>query len=349
MEIILKVASEKDTELWDNIVESSPQGSIFHTMKWLKIAEKYSDCRLIPVIGYNNTVPIAILPLFYKKKLLLRMVFSPPPHVGIMYLGPVFVDYDSLKQNKKEIYYEKFQNELDKFIQQELRANYISIFLPPNLPDPRPFKWAGYEVEPTYDYHIDLSCGIEQIWQNFKKKIRVDVKKSLKQGVILEEGEHEEIDAINALLVKRYDDQNRQLSLPKEYLHEIYDSFGDNVKVTVAKFDGKIVTGSIKLQYKDEVLSWIGSTKPYFDLSPSPNSLLSWEEIKEASEKNICHYIRMGTAGNQRLHSHFSKFDPDLRLRFNVKKASALANFAEKGYVSVLKPVSGIIGSKIKK
>ena len=57
------------------------------------------------------------------------MVFSPPPHAVLFYLGPVIVGYDTLKQEKREINYIGFQNSVEHFITHELKAQYISISL----------------------------------------------------------------------------------------------------------------------------------------------------------------------------------------------------------------------------
>lgn len=102
MSIELKIADENDAKLWDKIVESSPHGTLFHIWKCLKIIEKYSKTKLYPVMVFKGTVPIGCIPLFYQKKLWMKLLFSPPPHVALSRLGPVLVNYDELKQHKRE-------------------------------------------------------------------------------------------------------------------------------------------------------------------------------------------------------------------------------------------------------
>ena len=68
MEIELKIAQEPDAQLWDHIVDSSPQGTLFHTWKWLKIAEKHTATKLYPLMGIKGETVIGVLPIFHMKK-----------------------------------------------------------------------------------------------------------------------------------------------------------------------------------------------------------------------------------------------------------------------------------------
>ncbi len=189
----LKVAKEDD-ELWDRLVESSPHGTIFHRWKWLKIAEKHTNSKLYPLIGYKGAEPVGVIPLFYQKKPFLKMVFSPPPHTAIPYLGPALVDYNKLKQTKKETNFVEFQRQVDEFITEELKANYTYISLPPVLLDPRPFQWTSYEVEPAYGYIMDLSNGVDYIWhKNCDRKLRQNIERVRRRVIYVEEGYREEL------------------------------------------------------------------------------------------------------------------------------------------------------------
>ena len=106
--IEIRVILEEEAGEWDDLVNKSPQGSIFHTWRWLKIVEKHTNSKLYPLIGMKGNTPIGIFPIFFKKKS-LNMVFSPPPGSAIPYLGPAIVNYNALKQSKRESIYKGFQ------------------------------------------------------------------------------------------------------------------------------------------------------------------------------------------------------------------------------------------------
>ena len=163
MTVEIRIANNADAQEWDRIISESPHGTLFHQWNWLKITEKHTQTKLYPLIGIKNGVPIGVFPLFFQKKGPVRMVFSPPPHAALFYLGPVLTGYDTLRQEKWENMYIDFQNSVENFIINELKANYISISLSPALQDPRPFTWSGYTIEPHYDYVIDLSKGADYL------------------------------------------------------------------------------------------------------------------------------------------------------------------------------------------
>lgn len=342
MTIELKIAGESDSDEWDRLVERSPHGTIFHTWKWLKIAEKHTNSKLYPIIGYKGTTPIGVFPLFYQRKTLLRMVFSPPPHAALLYLGPALVDYDKLKQSKRETTFVEFQTQVDEFITDKLRANYSSISLPPTLCDPRPFQWEGYAIVPAYSYVTDLSKGPDYLWQQLDKKSRENINRGIKREISVKEGHKEELEIIYNLLVGRYAEQDKIVNVPKNYLFEVYDSFRDKMKIFVAKYEGEIVTGLIDIYYKDKIVSWVGNPRPRIKISPSPNDLLCWEAMKYACKCGFKSYETIGAAGDERLHSYYSKCNPDLLVRYSAKRCSFAAKCFEDFYVKTVKPIIAI-------
>jgi hypothetical protein len=342
MTIELRIAKNADAEEWNNHISQSRQGTLFHTWNWLKITEKYTNTKLYPLIGIKNDAPVGLFPLFFQKKGPVRMVFSPPPHAALFYLGPVIFGFDSLKQEKRENLYIDFLNSVDNFILNDLHAQYISISLSPALLDPRPFRWSGYSIMLNYDYVTDLSIGPEQLLLTLDKNGRQNLNRARKKGIIIEIGGKKEYEAILDLMEIRYSQQGKILTASRNYYLDIYDAFKENIKIFVAKVDGEIVTGSIELQFRDTHYSWIGNPKPKYKISPSPNDLLIWESVRYACEHGFRYYVTMSAAGDNRLYSYYaSKFDPELKVYFSAKKNSIPTGIFEKGYKHVLKPLFG--------
>lgn len=342
MTVEIRIANNSDAEEWNRIISESPHGTLFHQWNWLKITEKHTQSTLFPLIGTKNGVPVGVFPLFFQKKGPLRMVFSPPPHAALFYLGPVLTGCDTLRQEKWENIYFDFQNSVENYILNELGANYISISLSPALQDPRPFEWSGYSVEPLYDYEIDLTRGAEYLFQTIDKKQRQDLARAKKKGITVDIGQKNEFEKILDLMEIRYAQQHRVVMVPRSYLADIFKSYKDNVTVFVAKYEDNIVTGLIDLHYKDTIYSWIGNLKPIIKISPSPTDLLNWEAVSFGCEKGFKYYVLLSAAGNERLHSYSSaKFNPALKIRYHAKKASIATDLFEKGYINILKPLRG--------
>ena len=140
----------------------------------------------------------------------------------------------------------------------------------------------------------------------------------------------------------RYAQQGKNVTVSREYFLDLYEVYKDYLKIFVAILDDKVITGSIDFQYRDTHYSWIGNPKPKTRISPSPNDLLIWESVRYAFEQGFRFYVTMNAAGDKRLHSYYaSKFDPDLRAHFTVKKHSYLTGILEKGYTNITKPLKG--------
>ena len=339
MDIELQIAEENEREKWNMLVENSPHGTIFHTWEWLKIVEKHVNMRLYPIIGMRGSNIIGIYPLFLHRNFILRAVFSPPPWVAVPYLGPVILEYEKLKQDKRESVFIAFQRKVDEFIREEMKAHYSLIKTAPGILDARPLKWNGYIVEPIYNYVIDLRKGADSVFKNFKKKLRQNIKRAKRRGISVEEGSREELEWIYEAIVTRYEEQNRKISLSKGYLIDLFNTFHpQNMKIFVAKYNGKLISGAIKICYKNKLLSWIGHAKA--ELRGIPNDLLQWEIIKWAVMHSLEYYELIG-ANTERLCRYKSKYNPNLSICFSAKKyLSFSAKLVESAYFNILKPIS---------
>jgi len=325
-----------DGKQWDELVENSSYGTIFHTWDFLKIIEKHTPSKLYPILGLKGTNPIGLYPLFYQKKGFLKLVFSPPPHVAIPYMGPIFINFEKLKQNKKESLFNQFQKEVDAYISNDLNPSYIHILTIPDFIDSRPFLWLNYNVTPKYNYVIDLSHGLDFVWKNLKKKLRQNICKEDKKGVVIRKGTEKDMQEIYSLLSERYKDQDKNTRVNSDYLISLYSHFHpQNMKISVAEYEGEILGGLIDLYYKNKASSWIGNPKPK-NTSIQSTDLLQWEAIKRSYNTGCSSYEEVG-ANTQRLCRYKSKFNPDLSINFSAKKTDLLASISEKTYNKLLR------------
>lgn len=344
MTVEIRIAQDDDVEEWDTIISKSSQGTLFHSWNWLKIIEKHTHMHLYPLIGMKDGRPIGAFPLFFQKKGPIRMIFSPPPHVSLPYLGPVLAEYGPLIQEKRENIYINFQESVDDFITNTLNINYISISLPPFLNDPRPFIWSGYSIKPNYDYSVDTSKGIDNLYKSLDYNKRAEIKKANEQGMIVDIGTKKEYEKILDLVDVRYAQQAKLFTVSKNYFSDVYESYKDSMIVFVVNINGEVATGIICFNYRGSLYGWVGNSKPKTRISPSPNHLLFWEIVRYASEHGFEKYVIMGAAGNERLHEFYAaRFNPELKIRYAAVKKTLLTGAFEKGYSDIIKPLCGKI------
>lgn len=328
--IEVRIAEDSELDRWNKLVESSSHGTIFHTKEWLKIVERHTKSKFFPLIGFKGQQSVGLFPIFYQRKGPLKMIFSPPPRCAIPYLGPILIDYKKLKQNKKESIFREFVNRVDAFIFDKIKPSYVLINLPPGLIDARPFKWAGYQVGPTYHYIIDLDGNTNQIWENFKQELRKNIKRT-KDKINIKEGLREDLDFIYTSLIERYKEENKDFSVPRKYMIDIFNFYyPQNLRLFIAEYNEKCVGGILTTNYRDKVAIWLGAVSARLQ-GIYPNDLLQWEIIKWASESGF-KYCEIIGANNPTISYFKSRYNFNLEICFTVKKSTLSGRIAEKTY-----------------
>lgn len=333
----LDVIEQNDYKRWDDLVSNSNNGTTYHKWNWLKVVEKHSGSKLLPLIFYdaNDDKPFAAIPLFYRNLYGVKMVFSPPPGSAVT-LGPIFID-KGYKQHKYELAYLEFQSSIDKFIKR-LHADYISIMTSAGLIDIRPFQWAGYEVIPTYTYKIDLNKDKDVLRAGLSDSLKKHINRGIKKGLKFSDQRGSEgIEAIYEALKRRYSDQKIQLPLGKKYLLDLYEVFGNTCMKTYSVLhDNEIVSGVICIVNPDNTLSeWVGSYRSS-GLYDEANEVLRWGCICKAKEKGFRWFEIIG-ANTPNLCYAKSQFNPKIDILFQIKKSNLKGKIAERGYMFMMK------------
>lgn len=333
MDIEVRIAENKELNNWNSLIKASPHGTIFHTLDWLRIVEKHTNSLFYPLIGVKGEEVVGIFPIFIKKKNFLRLVFSPPPKTAIPYMGPVLLGYDELKQEKKESLILDFITGVYRLIQDNFKPHYTYFKLPPGLNDCRPFKELGYQANPIYSYLLGITDGSSELEANFSIQARKNIKKAEKDGLHAELGSIEELKILYDMLYNRYEEQEKKISISKNYLMDLYDKFyPENMKIFIIQDQGnEIVSGGVKLCYKDKIIDWIGQPKTTVRTS---NDFLHWSVMKWGIEHKLQYYEILG-AGTLSISKFKSKFNPCLEIYFETKNATILGKVAEKAYLKL--------------
>lgn len=324
MTLTIKLLDCTQEKAWDTIVSSSSNGTIFHTVEWLRLVQKQSEVEFLPLMFYKGAQLVAIYPLFIQKQGMIKVALSPPSRSYMLYLGPVIADYNSLKQDKKETLYFEIQQEIDKYIFETKGCKYARIRTSPGLYDSRPLRWSGYNVTPYYTYRIDLTKGIDHIWEQFEGKLRVKINKTIKDGVTVRMGDIEDLEFIHKLLYNRYIQQGIKPKDYKQYLLDIYEKFyPDNLKIFIAEYKGERISGTFNICWKNIMYLWVGVPKSELP-GISPNDLINWEAIKWSQTNGVEYYEEMDSGDDPRLTHFKSKYNPDLVIWYSATKYSSV-------------------------
>jgi hypothetical protein len=345
MTLEIRPAGEADASLWDRVVGDSPHGTIFHRWKWLRIAEKHSGFRLIPLLCFKGERAVGVFPLFHRRRFLQHLVFSPPPSTLLPFLGPVFPFYQKQRQEDREREMVEFEESVQTYIASHPGADYIDVSLSFGLADPRPFAWAGYQIVLRYDYQVSLEPDSGDLWHRLNRNTRRNVQEAREMQFTVDAAGREEIPDVHRLLSDRYRAQHRCFPAGVQYFQDLFDAFRGEMTILAVRREGRILSGMVQVRDKDRVWAWVGFPRPASEPRPSPNDLLTWEAISRARDEGARSYVTTGAAGNARIHWYYaSKCDPEMRVRYAAKKSRLLTHLAEEAYLRILSPLSARLG-----
>ncbi len=322
---------EKSAE-WDSFIDECPDGLIFHKWDFLKIVEKYSNCRFLPIGIYNGEALIGLIPLFHRKGT-VSSVFSCPPGSGIPYSGfLVRPEYTLLKQFQKESLMKLFAEGLEEKLK-ELSADYVSILTVPDFSDMRAFSWKGYGVTPRYSYFVNIEPSLSVISQGFRRNLRNQIKKAEHDELDLVQSN--EVDQFYQQLSSRYRENGFNFPIRKmNFLNEIFAAYPHELRLYyLVNRDRERIGGFITQHYK-RLMIWMGTPKIR---EPSyANDFGLWKLIQIGKLENYKVMENMG-ANKEELCTYKVRFNPTLKMYFLMTKRDLLGKLAEEVYINIFK------------
>jgi hypothetical protein len=320
MTYTLSQAGDKDAGLWDDIVGKSPHGTIFHTWKWLKITGNHSGMKFYPFILFQGEKIVALYPVYFYQGRVFRIAYSPPPKMNLTYMGPVIVDYDLLPQYRKERLFAGIQECLDTYLFETLGCSMARIHPSPGLSDARPLIWAGYTVNTWYTYQLDLTVGLEPVWNNFHSKLKALINRSMRRGVTVREGDESDLRRIIDELMRRQgEDREGRPGVDNPYYHHIFREFRDKMKIFLADYQDRPVGNVVVLLDRDMARCWMGTPK-FHEKGISGNDVVCWEAMKWAHDHGFRRFENMDAGYKQELATFKSRFNMVPVIWFEGKK-----------------------------
>jgi hypothetical protein len=318
---------------WDNFIDSSPHGLLYHKWDFLKLIEKYTGYELLPYGIYKGEQLLCVFPLFYKRIAGVKLLFSPPPQAGIPYLGPVVEkNFESMKQDKKESCLNLIVQDIDNEIH-KIAPNYVSVVLVPGFLDIRSFQWLNYQVNPKYTYMIDLTPELNDIREGFSSLCRQNIRKGEDLKCHLEKSDDTTV--LTDLLTERYNEQGLNHAVDPAYLKEAINTYPKNL-IFDCLYDNDVLVGATLNQAYKRYLGWMGLPKSQDSKYKNVNEFMIWQLIQEAKTLGLEKFEISG-ANKQSLCSYRSKFNPQLELYFTISKKDLLGKFAEAFYLNFVK------------
>lgn len=317
-------ADESALAAWDDLVDRSPHGTVFHQLDALRLLAARSGTTLHPLVGYAGQEPVGLFPVFAKRVGPVATAFSPPPDLRIPYLGPALANVAKLKRRKRDRRHREFVTGCLEWLEREVGPRYVHLRTAVGYDDLRPFLDRGCDVTPEYTYVVDLAPGREDVVAAFSSDARSNVRDAADRAHRVDEGGPDAIRQIIEQVERRYASQDLSFRLDAGFVAELYDRLPDGqvrpYRVTV---DGEFVGGLLALEHADTVYRWQGGVRTGLDLDLAVNDVLDWHVMERAMERGSTAYDLVGanTAG---INQYKAKFGPDLRPYYRVERGSGV-------------------------
>ncbi|WP_458207782.1 lipid II:glycine glycyltransferase FemX [Haladaptatus sp. NG-SE-30] len=307
MTIEIREATGESLDEWNSYVERSAHTTPFHRGEALALLARTANARLRPLVGYKGQEPVGIFPVFETTTGPFRMVYSPPPHLEVYFLGPALLNFEKLKQRKTERRHRDFIEGCLDWIDEELDPDYIDVRTVDGYTDLRPFTWNGFDVSPSYTYILDLTG--DDLLMQFSRDARSNIRSRDEGDWTIREGGVEGIETIITQIQNRHEAQEKEYRIDPAFVTELYERLPKGqVRPYVCERDGDIVGGIVTLENDDTIYRWQGGAKP--DVDFPINDVLDWHIIQDAKSRGLSRYDLVG-ANLPRLCRYKSKFGPE--------------------------------------
>lgn len=198
---------------WDDLVDRSPHGTVFHYSWWLQ-----TNATEFEILGVRNEhgMLIAGLPIPSQRRLGLRLLHSPQL---TPFLGPIF-DLSGADGVCDKLYLMRSNGEL---LARHVKSfDSFRYFAGACAPDLQGFLWAGFHVELAYTFRIPSTHSAEQITAGMTRTHLQKLRKAMRSKLTVSRNEGLE-DMID-LNRRTYERQQLKPAYSPEFLRRLWNA-----------------------------------------------------------------------------------------------------------------------------
>jgi len=326
---IVRSLKVDEYEKWDNFVDESPQGTVFHKSYWLKASGK--RFKIYGCFKGGNLV--AGFPIVSRLRFGIKCGVHPylTPYLGILF-----------KENKTK-YISRMSEEknMSRVIAKKIKEDFgkINFSFSPLIVDLQPFIWEGFSSSVKYTYLLNLT-DLEKVWEDMGDSRRNDIRRAEKDKISIELSDN--FEKTFALVEKTFQRQKIKPTFRADALtyNEVLkhrkqcqaflakDKKGDNIAVVYIVWDSK------RSYY---LLGGYDPKKRHHGVS----ALAMWEAIKFTKERLGLNEFDFEGSMIQPVEQYFRKFGGKLTPYYSVAWI--------KPFLKVILSLKKMVGSSLRK
>ena len=279
---------------WDNIVQSFPNYDIFYLSGYSKAFMKEAPKNGIPVLllyenGEDRAINVVLrrdvaLDKKFTGKIKPGQYFDLITPYGYGGFWGSISNWDKLNQTYNT--YCKKNHYICEFVRFELFTDY--------------YKYYDGEVETrTHNVVRSLDMPFEEMWMDFKQKVRKNVKKANTFNLnIIIESTDDHLDDFLQIYYSTMErtDADREYYFSKQFYEDL-NQLKSNIIYFYVIHKSKVISAELVIYGSENCYSYLGGTNSeYFDLRP--NDFLKYEIIKWAKNKGLKNFVLGGGYGS---------------------------------------------------
>lgn len=271
-ELACHVLNREEYPEWDDLVDRSPHGTIFHYSWWLQTtAAEFS----ILAIRNERGAIVAGMPIPLERRPGLRLYHSPDL---TPYLGPVF-DLSTIDNTCDRLHFMRSHGEiLGRNIKSFDSVRYVA---GASAPDLQGFLWAGFRVQLGYTFRFPATHTLTQITEGMTRTHLQKLTKAqrLKLTVTRDEG----VEDLIFLNAKTFEKQGLKPVCSPDFLTNLWNAASSQKKghLYVAKTaDGKPVAALFTVNDNRTTYQIVSGVNPEFREIPGAYLVL-WNALQD--------------------------------------------------------------------
>jgi CelD/BcsL family acetyltransferase involved in cellulose biosynthesis len=258
---------------WDELVNASPQGTIFCQSWWLKAIS--ADVRILGYFGGQHL--IAGIPLYIEKRFGFEVCTMPP----LSQTWGVVIEPLAGRQASKA----SRELEILRALARELseRSIFFQAFHP-TLRNWLPFHWRGFKQTTRFTYTLDDLTCTRAIWKGMRPQRRSEIRKAERLGIIVKTCD---IETVFQAAQKMYRHRGIKQPFTLDYLRRLYEAAKSNSAAECfAAYDraGQIHAVNFLVWDSKRAYVLLAAREPK-GYTTGAQSLLIWHMIRFASER----------------------------------------------------------------
>ena len=257
-----RITADVSAADWDRYVSGHHDATVDHLWCWREIFERVFGHRTVYLAARRSDAIVGVLPLvLFRSRLFGRSIVSMP-----------FLNYGGLVTDDVETAgaLVNHANQLAR----EFGASHVEL-------RHRSRQLHGVPCrQHKLAFVRALPSTVEDLWKDTDRKVRNQVRKAQKEGLMVQEGGQELVDDFYSVFSRNMRDLGTPV-YPKRLFVETLGFLSSNASVFVVRLDKRPLAAAIAIRFRDSVIvPWASSLREFRHLCP--NMLLYWAMLERA-------------------------------------------------------------------